>query len=84
MQEVISYTPQLTIKNTAMLAPGLGLNFLACIRSHIAGEYIAKRWYRNFPEDEQVVIIFNNANPAHIQFPRHTRPMKASGEVSNG
>jgi hypothetical protein len=58
---VIPFTRELVIKNTAMLAPGLGLNYLACIQSHIQGEYIAKKWYRQMPKHEAVVIVFGGA-----------------------
>lgn len=55
--EVINYTPELVIRNTKMLAPGLGLRFLECIRSH-TGELIAKMWHREMPESAEVVVTF--------------------------
>lgn len=58
-QVVIEYTPQLNITNTKMLAPGLGLRYLACIEAHIPGVYIAKKWYRELPTNEPLVIDFN-------------------------
>jgi hypothetical protein len=62
MPRVIRYSPTLEIRNTAMLAPGLGLNYLSCITSHIPDEYIAKQWYRDFPKHEEIVIVFGDAH----------------------
>lgn len=56
--QLIEYTPQLVIKNTQMLAPGLGLKYLEVITSHIPGEYIAKKWHRELPKSAEVVIHF--------------------------
>lgn len=55
--ERIVYSPELDIRNTKMLAPGLGLRYLECIRAH-TGTLIAKRWYRDEPKQAEVVVIF--------------------------
>lgn len=54
---LIKYTPDLKILNTQFLAPGLGLRFLECIRSH-RGELIAKMWHRTMPSKAQIVVEF--------------------------
>lgn len=55
--EVIQFTPELVIRNTKQLAPGLGLRHLECIRSH-TGELVAKRWFRDFPKNAAIVVVF--------------------------
>jgi hypothetical protein len=55
--EIISYTPELEIKNTKYLAPGLGLRYLECIRSH-TGDLVAKMWHREMPTTGEVVVTF--------------------------
>ncbi len=44
--ETIPYQPGLTIANVAQLPRGRGARYLEVIRSHVAGEFIAKRWRR--------------------------------------
>jgi len=54
-REVLDYHAGLDIRNTKMLAPGLGLRYLEVIRAHEPGALIAVKWYRDLPATGLIV-----------------------------